>query len=149
VERKLEQPVYGPRSAKPCQIDPYRDYTILRAATARAVLGAGFHPSLGLHHHNRGNPMCLVDDLMEPFRPLVDLLVVRLNESGVSTLDKEAKRALVAVTAFDLNTSAGVTPLANSLERLAQSLATSLEDAKPSLDLPLVPSPLDLSSIGR
>ncbi|OAN45793.1 hypothetical protein A6A04_20855 [Paramagnetospirillum marisnigri] len=93
--------------------------------------------------------MCLVDDLMEPFRPLVDLLVVRLNESGVSTLDKEAKRALVAVTAFDLNTSAGVTPLANSLERLAQSLATSLEDAKPSLDLPLVPSPLDLSSIGR
>lgn len=124
-------------------------YTILRAATARAVLGAGFHPSLGLHHHNRGNPMCLVDDLMEPFRPLVDLLVVRLNESGISTLDKDSKRALVAMTAFDLTTSAGVTPLANCLERLAQSLATSLEAAKPSLDLPPIPSPLDLSSIGR
>lgn len=124
-------------------------YTILRAATARAVLGAGFHPSLGLHHHNRGNPMCLVDDLMEPFRPLVDLLVVRLNERGISTLDKDSKRALVAVTAFDLTTSAGITPQANCLERLAQSLATSLEDAKPCLDLPLIPSPLDLSSIGR
>lgn len=125
-------------------------YTILRAATARAVLGAGFHPSLGLHHHNRGNPMCLVDDLMEPFRPLVDLLVVRLrDESGVATLDKNSKRTLVALTAFDLTTPAGITPLANCLERLAQSLFTSLENAKPSLDLPQIPSPLDLSSIGR
>jgi CRISPR-associated protein Cas1 len=125
-------------------------YTILRAATARAVLGAGFHPSLGLHHHNRGNPMCLVDDLMEPFRPLVDLLVLRLShENAIPTLDKDSKRALVAITAFDLTTSAGVTPLANCLERLAQSLATSLEEAKPCLDLPLIPSPLDLSGIGR
>ena len=43
-------------------------YTVLRAAMARAVVSAGLHPSLGIHHHNRANPMCLVDDLMEPFR---------------------------------------------------------------------------------
>ena len=47
-------------------------YAILRAAVARAVMGAGLHPSLGLMHTNRSNPMVLVDDLMEPFRPTVD-----------------------------------------------------------------------------
>ncbi len=44
-------------------------YTVLRAAIARSVIAAGLHPTLGLHHRNKGNPMRLVDDLMEPFRP--------------------------------------------------------------------------------
>lgn len=47
-------------------------YAVLRAAIARAICAAGLHPSLGLHHHGRGNPFCLADDLMEPYRPLVD-----------------------------------------------------------------------------
>jgi CRISP-associated protein Cas1 len=47
-------------------------YTVLRAATARAVVAAGLHPTLGLHHSNEGNAMRLVDDVMEPFRPMVD-----------------------------------------------------------------------------
>jgi len=47
-------------------------YAIVRAAMARAVTASGLHPSLGLHHHNRYNPFCLVDDLMEPLRPLTD-----------------------------------------------------------------------------
>ena len=46
-------------------------YTVLRAATARAVIAAGLHPSIGLHHSNRGNAFALADDLMEPFRPIV------------------------------------------------------------------------------
>ncbi|MGQ9505491.1 MAG: type II CRISPR-associated endonuclease Cas1 [Thermogutta sp.] len=53
-------------------------YAILRAVTARAIVGTGLHPSLGIHHHHRYNPFCLADDLMEPFRPRVDLLVVQL-----------------------------------------------------------------------
>lgn len=47
-------------------------YAVLRAAVARAVVLAGLHPSVGIHHHNRFNAFCLVDDLMEPLRPLVD-----------------------------------------------------------------------------
>ncbi len=57
-------------------------YAILRGGTARAVASAGLHPTLGLKHSNRGNPMCLVDDLMEPFRPLVDILVHRMVREG-------------------------------------------------------------------
>ncbi len=50
-------------------------YAVLRAIVARGICGAGLHPSLGIHHHNRGNPYCLADDLMEPFRPTVDRAV--------------------------------------------------------------------------
>ena len=50
-------------------------YSILRSTTARAVVSVGLHPTLGIHHKNEGNPMRLVDDLMEPYRPIVDLKV--------------------------------------------------------------------------
>jgi CRISPR-associated protein Cas1 len=55
-------------------------YTVLRAMVARAVCAAGLHPSLGLHHHNRYDAYQLADDLMEPFRPIVDRAVVRLSD---------------------------------------------------------------------
>jgi CRISPR-associated protein Cas1 len=50
-------------------------YTIVRAMTARAVCATGFHPALGIHHCNQRDAFCLADDLMEPFRPLVDRIV--------------------------------------------------------------------------
>lgn len=47
-------------------------YAILRSAVARSASACGLNPSIGIHHQNFQNPFCLVDDLMEPFRPLVD-----------------------------------------------------------------------------
>lgn len=72
-------------------------YAVLRAAVARAVCGAGLHPSLGIHHHARGNPFCLVDDLMEPYRPLVDHAVRSIvGEWGAdATLTPAVKQRLV------------------------------------------------------
>jgi CRISPR-associated protein Cas1 len=120
-------------------------YTILRSATARAVVCAGLHPSLGIHHRNRVNDMCLVDDLMEPFRPLVDLYVSRLAAEGIESVTSEAKRALARLTIADMQTGKGVTPLAACLDRLATSLGQSFEAGKPALELPLAPLPLDLA----
>lgn len=111
-------------------------YTVLRAATARTVVAAGLHPSLGIHHHNRGNAMCLVDDLMEPFRPLVDYAAVRLVWDGVDDMNTEAKQSLAAVLGMDLVTERGTTPLQTCLERAAQSLAQSFESGKPALIFP-------------
>jgi CRISPR-associated protein Cas1 len=51
-------------------------YAILRAVIARALVGSGMLPTLGIHHHNRYNAYCLADDIMEPYRPYVDRLVV-------------------------------------------------------------------------
>ena len=111
-------------------------YTVLRAAMARAVTAAGLHPSLGVHHHNRYDAMCLVDDLMEPFRPAVDYVVVRLVESGCTEVTSEAKRMLVGVLAADMSTDRGTTPLETCLERAAQSLAQSFEVKQASLVFP-------------
>jgi len=114
-------------------------YTVLRAAVARAVVSAGLHPSIGIHHHNRGNPMCLADDLIEPFRPLVDYTVARLLQLGTREVDTEAKSALVGVLAVDMNTARGVSPVQVCIERAAQSLAQSFEDKKISLVFPSNP----------
>ena len=111
-------------------------YTVLRAATARAIVAAGLHPSLGIHHHNRANSMCLVDDLMEPFRPLVDYTVAGLFANGREDMSSEVRRALAAALMMDLVTERGRTPLQTCLERAAQSLAQSFEAGKPTLLLP-------------
>jgi CRISPR-associated protein Cas1 len=121
-------------------------YTVLRAATARATVAAGLHPSLGVHHHNRNDAMCLVDDLMEPFRPLVDLTVAKLAGAGVEGVTKEAKRTLAGLTALDMRTSQGTTPLGTCLERLAASLGQAYERREASLELPLAVLPLELPS---
>ena len=111
-------------------------YTVLRAAVARAVVAAGLHPSLGIHHHNRSNPMCMVDDLMEPFRPFVDYTSVRLVAESKKELTPESKQALAEVLTMDMHTERGTTPLQTCIERAAQSLAQSFEAGKPSLVFP-------------
>lgn len=111
-------------------------YTVLRAAVARAVVAAGLHPSLGIHHHNRSNPMCMVDDLMEPFRPFVDYTSVRLVAESKKELTPESKQALAEVLTLDMHTERGTTPLQTCIERAAQSLAQSFEAGKPSIVFP-------------
>lgn len=118
-------------------------YTVLRAATARATVAAGLHPSLGIQH--RGNPLGLADDLMEPFRPMVDLAVFKLIAAGVTDVTKDAKRTLAGLSAADMRTAQGTTPLATCLDRLAGSLAKSFLNGKSELELPIASLPLELS----
>lgn len=120
-------------------------YTVLRSGVARAVAAAGLHPSVGLHHSNRGNAMCLVDDLMEPFRPLVDFLVTRLRTDGEESITTDTKARLAGVLALDLATARGTTPVATCLERLAASVASIFENRKGELDLPEALLPLEFS----
>ncbi len=114
-------------------------YTVLRAAVARAIVAAGLHPSLGVHHHNRNDSMCLADDLMEPFRPLVDYATFKLIEEGCDEMTPDAKRILVGTLAMDMATERGTTPVDTCIERAAQSLAQSFESGKASLILPKHP----------
>jgi CRISP-associated protein Cas1 len=72
-------------------------YAVLRAVTARAICSSGLHPSIGLHHHNKYDTFCLADDLMEPFRPIVDEAVYRIveDQSTDAPLDKESKKIII------------------------------------------------------
>ena len=67
-------------------------YAILRSSLARYVVAAGLNPSYGVGHHNKLNPFCLVDDLIEPFRPLIDCFVYRLVEKGNDFLELKAEQ---------------------------------------------------------
>lgn len=111
-------------------------YAILRAATARAVMAAGLHPSLGLMHSNRGNALVLVDDLMEPFRPIVDREVHRLKMEGVVDVTSDAKTALARTMVIDLPTGEGSSPVMICLERLTSSLAKAYAGETNQLVLP-------------
>jgi CRISPR-associated protein Cas1 len=121
-------------------------YTVLRAATARAVVAAGLHPTIGLHHSNEGNAMRLVDDLMEPFRPMIDLKVWQLHKQGEGLITPESKRALVRTLYDDMQTSAGATPVMVCAQKLATSLAQVFMGEKDKLDLPLPGLPLSLAA---
>ncbi|MDE2773170.1 MAG: type II CRISPR-associated endonuclease Cas1 [Gemmatimonadota bacterium] len=117
-------------------------YAVLRAGVARAVMSAGLHPSLGLMHANRGNAMVLVDDLMEPFRPVVDLEVWRLVRDGFEDVTHDAKAVLARVMILDLPTAAGMSPVMVCIQRLTQSLARVYGGEGNALDLPMPRLPL-------
>lgn len=121
-------------------------YTVLRATTARAVVAAGLHPTLGLHHSNDSNPMRLVDDLMEPFRPVIDLKVWQLRRNGETDITPETKRALVRSLYDDMQTDAGATPVMVCVQKLAISLAQVYLGEREKLDLPLPGLPLALAA---
>ena len=121
-------------------------YTVLRAATARAIVAAGLHPSIGLHHSNDSNAMRLVDDVMEPFRPVIDLKVWQLQAQGESHITPETKRALVRTLYDDMQTSHGSTPVMVCVQKLAVSLAQVYLGEREKLELPLQGLPLMLAS---
>lgn len=120
-------------------------YTVFRAATARAVIAAGLHPAIGLHHCNAGNPMRLVDDLMEPFRPVVDLKIWHLAQTGEPEVTPETKRALVRTLYDDMQSNIGATPVTVCMQKLAVSLAQVYLGERDKLDLPYPSLPLGLA----
>jgi CRISP-associated protein Cas1 len=117
-------------------------YTVLRAATARAIVAAGLHPSFSLQHRSRGDALRLAEDIMEPFRPAVDLMAHALMLQGVHRLDTVAKRRLAEVLHADFITAEGATPLSSVLARLAVSLAQVFTGNRKKLILPASPVPM-------
>lgn len=112
-------------------------YAVLRATTARAVVAAGLHPSLGIFHRSGENAFQLVDDVMEAYRPCVDAAVYGLLERGASQVDKEVKRVLALLMYRDCETEAGHTPLCRCIEITALSLARCFENSSSDLVFPL------------
>lgn len=99
-------------------------YAILRAVIARALVGSGLLPTLGIHHHNRYNAYCLADDIMEPYRPYVDRLVV---ETMASCSDTEVttaiKSRLLTVPTLEVSIGGQRSPLMVAASQTSASLA--------------------------
>jgi CRISPR-associated protein Cas1 len=124
-------------------------YTIMRSLLARSVVAAGLHPSIGIHHANRGNAFALADDLIEPFRPLVDLMSVQFVSRGVLEVSAEVKQGFAGLIALDLPGEDGMTTVSGAAVRLCQSLARCFEAGKAAgLALPRTPSAIELAGLG-
>lgn len=99
-------------------------YSVVRAMMARALVGAGLLPTLGIHHHSRYDAYCLADDIMEPYRPFVDMKVLDMWLAGgvTSDISSEQKRELLGITTMDVNISGHRSPMMLAIQTTAQSV---------------------------
>jgi len=100
-------------------------YAILRACVARGLVGSGLLPTLGIHHHNRYNAYCLADDIMEPYRPFVDDLVINIMQQypDYSELTLSIKAALLTIPSLDVMLDGKRSPLMIAVGQTTASLA--------------------------
>ena len=104
-------------------------YAILRATVARNLVASGLLPTLGIHHHNRYNAYALADDIMEPYRPYVDKVVLNIVKSGepYEELTTDLKRKLLNIPVLDIFIDEQRSPLLVGLQRTTASLAKCFE----------------------
>lgn len=99
-------------------------YAILRAVVARALVGSGLLPTLGIHHHNRYNAYCLADDIMEPYRPYVDRIICEIltERYDITTLSKAIKQRLLSIPTTEVVIGGQRSPLMIAVGQTTASL---------------------------
>jgi CRISPR-associated protein Cas1 len=104
-------------------------YAILRAITARSLVASGLLPTLGIHHHNKYNAYCLADDIMEPYRPFIDSIVLDIVNSGedFNELSTNMKKKLLEIATYDVFIKGERNPLMIGMQRTSSSLAKCFE----------------------
>lgn len=103
-------------------------YGILRAIIARSLISSGMLPTLGIHHHNRYNAYCLADDIMEPYRPYVDKMVVDILRSDPeATFSQETKIKLMGIPAIEVVIAGKRSPLMVAASTTTASLYKCFE----------------------
>ena len=111
-------------------------YAVLRGAIARGLVAHGMHPPIGLFHASEQNAFNLADDLIEPFRPLVDLHVAKHPAMTEGDLSSQDKAALVALLNVDVGMPQGKMSALSAIEYAVESLARLFEQGHRELELP-------------
>ena len=99
-------------------------YAIVRAVVARALVASGLLPTLGIHHHNRYNAYCLADDIMEPYRPYVDEMVINIMRSDIDygELTPNLKKQLLGLPVTEVIIGGQRSPLMVAASQTTASL---------------------------
>jgi CRISPR-associated protein Cas1 len=113
-------------------------YAVLRAITARAICAVGLHPGLGLHHHNRYDPLALASDLMEPFRSIVDEEAVLISDRyGImSEFNRECKMGILSSLTSRFSNTQEARTLFDWMERMSSSLVAVYAKEKTDISIP-------------
>ena len=115
--------VRGQEEAPPNNLLNY-GYAIVRAMVARALVASGLLPTLGIFHHNRYNAYCLADDIMEPYRPYVDEVVLGMLNWTIpyDKLTELHKKELLSLPVTEVVIEGHRSPMQLAILRTAQSL---------------------------
>jgi len=100
-------------------------YAVLRAVLARNLVSSGCLPAMGIHHRNKYNAFCLADDIMEPYRPIVDQYIVAFLEENPEfdgNLTPDIKKYLLQIPVLDINIKGKTSPLMVGASRTSASL---------------------------
>ena len=113
-------------------------YGVLLSIIARALVDTGLLLVLGIFHRNKYNPYCLASDIMEPYRPIVDLLVMKWLQlhPEKQSLDKESKTFLLQIATQDVNIEKLVRPLIVGVKMTASSLLKCYTGEKRQISYP-------------
>lgn len=114
-------------------------YAVIRAAVARSLTAAGLQPSIGVHHHNKYNPYCLADDMMEPFRAFMDEIVFEIYKQKGTTkvqLVKSVKQELLKVLTVRVEINSKHYPFLESLHLMAASAVKCFANEQKKLIIP-------------
>jgi CRISPR-associated protein Cas1 len=125
---KVENFTRGQKGIAPNNLLNY-GYAILRAITARAIVSSGMLPTLGIFHRNKYNAYCLADDIMEPYRPFVDLIVCHImeTEDTIEELTIDIKKQLLSIATIDVFIDGKNSPLMVAMSRTTHSLQECFE----------------------
>lgn len=117
-------------------------YSIIRAGIARALAGTGLLPTLGIHHHNKYNSFALADDIMEPYRPFVDLLVWKQKNSAddYHFINRERKAEFVYLLTSDTIMNKEKSPMMVAMQSSASSLAKCFSGLQKRILYPTLPA---------
>jgi CRISPR-associated protein Cas1 len=113
-------------------------YAILRSAICRAIVGFGLLPMFGIHHSSLKNYFAMADDILEPFRPIVDRLVYSMSKENIKTLTPEYKKTLSALLIKDVQMNGQIMPLSNAIYWTVNSITKSYEQKKELICLPIL-----------
>ncbi|GGE66039.1 CRISPR-associated protein Cas1 [Pedobacter psychrotolerans] len=117
-------------------------YAILRAIVARGLVCSGLLPTLGIHHRNKYNAYCLADDIMEPYRPYVDEIVLGMIDRGENFLElgSSIKTQLLGIATVDVHFDKNRSPLMVGLQSTTSSLAKCYEGTIRRINYPMMKS---------
>lgn len=123
-------------------------YAIIRAMVARAIVGSGLHPSLGIFHQNQYNSLCLADDLMEPFRPWVDWIVFKWtkdNDNSEIDVNRQTKSLFLNLLSESVLYDKKKMPLMNACHYLLADFKQAFTDSHLKIQYPEWPNQIGLS----
>ncbi len=115
-------------------------YAILRAAVARALVGSGLLPTLGIHHKSKYNAFCLADDIMEPYRPFVDMTISAIIEQypDYHVMNRNIKAELLGILSMDVDFLKMKRPLMNGLSITSASLSRCFARKQKKMEYPVL-----------